>query len=262
MTTYFTTQSIFIPSISSSTTSQYSTVFDDLVLQPYDLIRIGSISNPTCTYYNVITSSVGTPTAITLTENAVFLSLRDFPDPALSNGNVTVLSSRSAIVVPYNQTNYTFFTDISNTIGKQFTVTNSTYATTTFTIPSNAYIDITNNYIYIAVSNANVTTIQSNLGTLGNGISTIFSTVNTNALPTMVVTLDRPVTGSGQLDSNFSILRPKPDETSVIINYRKTPGDVSQTILIPQDASDELKSKVGTIFQSLNTDLSNQNTVQ
>ena len=55
-------------------------------------------------------------------------------------------------------------------------------------------------------------------------------------------------------------MRPKPDETSVIVNFRKSTGDVSQTILIPQDANDEIKSNIGTIFQQLNVDLSNQNT--
>jgi hypothetical protein len=74
--------------------------------------------------------------------------------------------------------------------------------------------------------------------------------------------LDRELTpiSLGNLNQNFAILRPKPDETSVIINYKKELGDVSQTILIPQDASKELKDNVGNIYQKLNVDLSNQNT--
>ena len=71
--------------------------------------------------------------------------------------------------------------------------------------------------------------------------------------------LDRNInSNTSNLSSNFAILRPKPDETSVIINFKKLLGDVSQTILIPQDANDEIKASVGTIFQSLNVDLSNQ----
>jgi hypothetical protein len=267
MTTYFTTQSIFLPASSSPTTTQYSTVFDDCTIQPYDLIRIGPINDTACTYYNVITSSVGTPSTTTLTDGAVFLTACSiFSEPPLPDGTNSPDSTRSAIVVPNNTTNYTFFIDVANTRGKQFTVTNSTYTTpTTFTIPSNLYVQIkSDGYIYIAVSDTATPTIPNDIGSVINNIfiSTNFSTLSTNAVPNLNVTLDRPVTGSGQFSQNFAILRPKPDETSVIINYRKTPGDVSQTILIPQDASDELKSKVGTIFQSLNTDLSNQNTNQ
>jgi hypothetical protein len=84
-----------------------------------------------------------------------------------------------------------------------------------------------------------------------------------NTLPSVYATsatLDRPILFNGQVSRNFAILRPKPDETSVIINFRKSAGDVSQTILVPQDANDAIKASVGTIFQQLNVDLSNQNT--
>ena len=54
---------------------------------------------------------------------------------------------------------------------------------------------------------------------------------------------------------SFAILRPKPDETSVIINYKKQLGDVSQTILIPYDANDAIKANVGNVFKSLNTSI-------
>jgi hypothetical protein len=69
-------------------------------------------------------------------------------------------------------------------------------------------------------------------------------------------TLDRTIdTGSFNNAVSFAILRPKPDETSVIINYRKQLGDVSQTILIPYDANNTIKNNVGNIFKTLNTNL-------
>jgi len=69
-------------------------------------------------------------------------------------------------------------------------------------------------------------------------------------------TLDRTIdTGSFNNAQSFAILRPKPNETSVIINYRKQLGDVSQTILIPYDANDTIKNSVGNIFKTLNTNL-------
>jgi len=69
-------------------------------------------------------------------------------------------------------------------------------------------------------------------------------------------TLDRTIdTGSFNNAQSFAILRPKPNETSIIINYRKQLGDVSQTILIPYDANDIIKNNVGNIFKTLNTSL-------
>ena len=76
---------------------------------------------------------------------------------------------------------------------------------------------------------------------------------NTNA-----IYLDRPIapyiTGS-LLSSDFAILRPKPDETSVIINHKKAPGEVSTTLLIPGDLSTRVKDQVGNIFQSIKSNL-------
>ena len=69
------------------------------------------------------------------------------------------------------------------------------------------------------------------------------------------------VTFNGTFDStfnsavSFAILRPKPNETSVIVNYIKQPGEVAQTILVPYDANDTIKNSVGNIFKTLNTNL-------
>jgi hypothetical protein len=95
------------------------------------------------------------------------------------------------------------------------------------------------------------------------GIEVTLIAIDTEVKPSYVITVNKDINlgniNIGNLNSqNFAILRPKPDETSVIIDFRKTQGDVSQTILIPQDASEDLKSNVGTIFQKLNVDLSNQ----
>ena len=64
-------------------------------------------------------------------------------------------------------------------------------------------------------------------------------------------------TGSfvSNIAQSFAIFRPKSDETSVIINFKKQPGEVSQTILIPNDASETIKNAVGNIFKTLNPDL-------
>jgi len=74
--------------------------------------------------------------------------------------------------------------------------------------------------------------------------------------PQTYVTFDRDINVSQFNEAqNFAILRPKPNETSVIINYRKQLGDVAQTILVPYDANDIVKNSVGNIFKTLNTNL-------
>ena len=98
--------------------------------------------------------------------------------------------------------------------------------------------------------------------TIDGGVSCTITLLK-DAYPTVTtVTVDRPITTTLQPSQNFAILRPKPDETSVIINFKKSAGEVSQTILIPQDANDEIKNKVGDIFSGLNTSLANQNYTQ
>ena len=69
------------------------------------------------------------------------------------------------------------------------------------------------------------------------------------------ITLNQPLVSNFNIAQNFAILRPKPNETSVIINYTKQPGEVAQTILIPYDANDIIKNSVGNIFKTLNTNL-------
>jgi hypothetical protein len=131
-----------------------------------------------------------------------------------------------------------------------------------------------NYYLYIPVSE-NLNTIPSGIPTIpATGSITAYTpstslttggvtcniTLLKDTYPVMTtVIVDRPITSKLlQPSQNFAILRPKPDETSVIVNFRKSAGDVSQTILIPQDANDEIKNKVGAIFSGLNTSLANQ----
>jgi hypothetical protein len=65
------------------------------------------------------------------------------------------------------------------------------------------------------------------------------------------------LTGSNDMSSNFAILRPKEDETSIVLEGRKAIGSeqIEQSILIPYDANDNIKNSIGNIFKTLNTDL-------
>ena len=66
------------------------------------------------------------------------------------------------------------------------------------------------------------------------------------------------LTGSRNYASNnFAIFRPKPDETSVILEGRNAAGTqaIGQALLVPYDASETLNNNIGTILKSLNTSL-------
>jgi hypothetical protein len=97
------------------------------------------------------------------------------------------------------------------------------------------------------------------IGAFDSPSSTYYEVLNVSSSATNIyATLNQNInTGSFVSDvaQNFAIFRPKQDETSVIINYKKQPGEVSQTILIPFDASNTIKDAVGNIFKTLNPDL-------
>jgi hypothetical protein len=279
------TASIFLPSSESSTANYYSPVIDQFGVQVDDLIRFGSITNPRPDYYTVtsVTSSLppGSPNA-----NGV-LSIRSYFSPFIQRSWTTVNTERRSVISLANTpAALDYFQRIASSPTRTFTVSGltGTFAANnkTYTIPGPLYISQTPDWINIAVSDniltGGVQTIPIAAGVsptviLGvtlwipnsDIITPTFTApqISITPLPFLNVTVDRNITtGSlGSYNQNFAILRPKPDETSVIVNFRKSLGDVSQTILIPQDASDLIKANVGKIYQSLNTDLSN-NTIQ
>jgi hypothetical protein len=97
------------------------------------------------------------------------------------------------------------------------------------------------------------------IGAFNSPSSTYYEVLNVSSSTNGIyVTLNNNIdTGSfiTNIAQDFAIFRPKPDETSVIINYKKQPGEVSQTILIPFNASNTIKDAVGNIFKTINPDL-------
>jgi hypothetical protein len=97
------------------------------------------------------------------------------------------------------------------------------------------------------------------IGAFNSPSSTYYEILNISSSNNGVyVTLSNNIdTGSyvSSVAQSFAIFRPKPDETSVIVNFKKQPGEVSQTILIPNNANNTVKNAVGNIFKTLNPDL-------
>jgi hypothetical protein len=279
---FYTTSSIFVPSTETTTATYYSPVIDNFTVQPQDLIRLGSITNPKPDYYTVLEVTQSIFSNIANTE-AVFISW-DSNWYFLLGGSVPLTEKRSTISVKDTTSNRIFFDAVLNSTSKQFTVSGLTGTNSannrTYTLVGGNYYIYSGGYIYMAVSDTITPTVSLNLGGQStirrisitsirslydwgtqSGISVTFTPISSLDISSVIdITLDKYITGSGNFSQNFAILRPKPDETSIIVNFRKSLGDVSQTILVPQDANDEIKANVGTIFQQLNVDLSNQNT--
>jgi hypothetical protein len=72
--------------------------------------------------------------------------------------------------------------------------------------------------------------------------------------------LDKPVVNVGGISANFVIFRRLPDETSVILNFSKNIGNVSQATLIPFDIDLGVKSNLANIITQIGPDISSLNT--
>jgi hypothetical protein len=72
--------------------------------------------------------------------------------------------------------------------------------------------------------------------------------------------LDKPVQSAGIISSNFVIFRRLPDETSVILNFSKNLGEVSQATLIPIDLDLGVKSNLANIITQVGPDIASLNT--
>jgi hypothetical protein len=230
---FFTSNSIFQPS--EATQQYYSPIIDYFGIQPYDLLRIGSFNSPTVNYYEIASVSV-------IQRNSVSFSGGSFNvNPIFYGSNSpkvwyicptpsSVASSYTASLFNTGDTVY-----ISNTISNNVTAsiknvsTNGTDVILEF-IPSTIVAEIPTSVTFSFPAGQRIATLTSNIPDTGSFNS-----------------------GSSQ---NFAILRPKPNETSVIINYKKKPGDVSQTVLIPYDANDEIKNSVGNIYKTINPSIS------
>jgi hypothetical protein len=56
-------------------------------------------------------------------------------------------------------------------------------------------------------------------------------------------------------DQSFVFFKVRPDETSVIINFKKTPGEVSPTLLLPSDLQKQILENVGEISNKIDSSI-------
>jgi len=261
----FYTSSTFVPSTSTTTYENYSPVVDTLSVQPNDLIRIGKFNAPNQRYYTVTNSYPVLTNAYSRSRSyQTFRNVKFTKDDPNSTriGNLTL---RSSISIPttgisQNANAFTFFNNISSN-GGYFIVENTSINNSNINkifLINQIHVFTTSNEVLILINDPTL----SDYTPTSTTETTKFTLMTATPINTYVITTDKNIDITGiNYKRDFAILRPKPDETSVIVNYKKSEGEVSQTILIPQDASDLLKSKVGDIFNNFNTNLSDNQTV-
>jgi hypothetical protein len=298
-TYFFINSASFSPS--GSTQNFYTPIIDDLSIKPLDIMRIGKFKSRKSQYFTVVDAKVSLPDGAT-NENTLQLGNLPAADPNRGVAGIITEPNRSwqigagggtvdknTIIIPsnYNPSAYSFFERVSETPSRKFTITDvspteykslleKTFTITGFSIQhvktdvyDNAQIDYPSVEISVeeevpnSNSGAGAVTFYSDILSWGGGINCKFVASDPTFGGVMIVKLDRPVPAWMQTVSrDFAILRPKPDETSVIVNHLKKDGNVSQAILIPEDASTTIKENVGNIFKALNVDLENTNDTQ
>jgi hypothetical protein len=226
LSTYYYSSS-FTPS--SITSRNYTQVVDTFSIQPNDLFRFGNFNSSNPQYYTVISTSntVSGVTPVSIVAN--------FNGPFVYNGT------------SYN--NNSIFYDL-NTYGNPFKI--GDYITVSGTSNNNlSDIVIKGIYINYGLVSLDFGTLTTPFNTTGVAVSATL----TRYRPSFKVNFDKNINDSILSSTNFAILRPKPDETTIIIDQKKKPGDVSQTILLPYDANQKLLDNVGKIYKDFNTDL-------
>jgi hypothetical protein len=265
---------LFYPSPSSSVLDRYTPVIDILSFQPQDIIRLGSINNPIPDYYTVIkTEEIAGTLPYRLTAGARLY--RNQTRNGQNLGLLQIYLYQDSVSRPY------FESIFNNTTSRQFKIT-GTYYQAGYGYPANPPYNpqANENQIFTIYELPYITTpVGSGYSILWVWLVELPNLTTSNKLPTETefgvphdfeaispnptgtctkVTVDKQIINRSNalIDDSFAILRPKPDETSVIIEFKKESGDVSQAILIPQDASEEIKNSIGNIYQNLNVNLS------
>lgn len=236
---FLTTQSIFQPS--SSTELFYSNVIDPFGIQTGDLIRIGKFKGPIVQYYTV--KDFGPDIRFAdFTPTGTFFALRGLTtdDGGVVRQPISAFTFQSPNIPPILAGDKIVITDaLDNRNNITTTVTRVDYAllNSLWTL----YFPATGLFPSV-VADSRLQTITINL----------VPDDNTRYKITLLEDIPSTAVISG---ADFAFLRPKPDETSVIINYKKQPGVVSQTLLIPENASKQLTNSIGNIYKRINTDL-------
>jgi hypothetical protein len=186
-----------------------------------------------------------------------------------TTGNPFSSYTNKVIKMPFTNESKAFIKNLKN--GQFFTISGSNSTNNSISYKLTGSYQISNEYVLLPISSSGTITNQGSSLNADpwSGTPITFEYLPIDKLQTTILTLTPPdifnvsgsVFGSAvPADQNFAILRAKPNETSVIVNYKKRPGDVSQAILIPQDLKSDVKDQIGNISKALSVSNINSST--
>lgn len=235
VTRFLTSASQFTPQ--APTSNYYTPIIDTFSIKKYDLIRMGSFTAPAANYYEVRNAVETNRPPVTGLGPGDFKNIQNFQGGGTVKNRYEIASN---LFVP------TLVTLLN--IGDTVVISGTTSNNITTTITNITIIPGPGQFPLLAP------------GLVIDFASTVTNEVN--VLPTfsfpfkkLVVTLNNNFTPTTFDNQNFAILRPKENETSVILEFKKKPGAVAQTLLLPQDLSKIVKDQVGDIFAELNNNI-------
>jgi len=261
----FTTESIFTPADGySSTYKNYSEISDPSQILPGDLLRIGSFNSPESFYQTVLASEQSFDSVY----NKITISSSLYQGSGLASGNPFSYTNK-VIKMPLTNESTAFLKNLED--GQFFTISGSNTTNNSKVYKLTGSYQTFNEYYLIPISASSTISAQGSSLSANpwSGSVITFEYLPTDKIQTTILTLTPPdINASGSIfgslavpaDQNFAFLRPKPNETSVIVNYKKTPGDVSQAILIPQDLKTDVKDQIGNISKALSVSNINSST--
>lgn len=228
----FDSASIFQPTFPAN--KYYTSVIDYMDIQKYDLIRFTKFATPNPTYYTVIDVTTPTRPAFTIPSGR-------FVNQTTPGSGITY----NYFEYPFDPNNPRIFYpgDIITISGTNSGVNDATNVTVTRFRPQLTSPTTGTVWVYFNTTVTNQSNTPATFAFGNNSSRLIFLDSN--------ITATTPAINA----SSFAILRPKQDETTVIVDFKKSPGLVSQTLLIPNNASKTLKDNTGNIFEQLNVQL-------
>jgi len=263
-TKQFFSQSCIFTS-TGSTSNYYSDVVDYFSIQQGDLIRLGNFYSKLSQTYEVL--STGSYQKAPITVNARIRFILGSGNIHAGGGNFTSYIEYLNSSLPGNPNQYFSPGDLIQISGSaylpngkdQFEYIHNT--TTLFPVLNTAtvggYARVYLDTIIFSETPFNQSVYDTARYLAGFTSNNPFiQRTFTFPVAQTTVTLDQPITNWTTYNSqNFAILRQKPDETSVLINYIKQPGEVSPAILTPYDANATILAAQSTIFTTLNQSL-------
>jgi hypothetical protein len=239
----------------------YTPILEPINIEVGDLVRLSSISSPFPAYYNVkdittipqtTTTSLNSITNIQpfINVNTLRFMIEVSPNTPVTSQESVYLSNMKNL---YNSINigdslriYDFFDFIGSAV---LDGSGNPLPTLNVTVTNKSTVNQTSPISYLAG------VIEFTPGD-PNFIEGFYEgKVDLTENKSVIILSSNIIKDVYLGDQSFAFFKVRPDETSVIINFRKTPGEVSPTLLLPSDLQKQILENVGEISNKIDSSI-------